>query len=167
MTYALAGRSAQAGATAGMGFVDAYAENGELLDRVVSGGALAAPWGVTLAPTSFGQFGGDLLVGNFSYADSAINAFNPKTGRYVGTIPINVGPGDSPSGLWAPDFGVGGDNGSPDTLYFTDGINGETDGLFGAITIVPELSTWVMMLAGFAGLGLVAMRRRRSPMTIV
>ena len=30
-------------------------------------------------------------------------------------------------------FGVGGSNGSPNTLYFTDGINSEMDGLFGAI----------------------------------
>jgi hypothetical protein len=26
-------------------------------------------------------------------------------------------------------------NGNPSTLYFTDGINGETDGLFGAISV--------------------------------
>jgi hypothetical protein len=31
-------------------------------------------------------------------------------------------------------FGVGGNNGSPDNLYFIDGINGEMDGLFGAIS---------------------------------
>ena len=34
-----------------------------------------------------------------------------------------------PGGLWALGFGTGGNNGSPDTLYFTDGINREVDGL--------------------------------------
>lgn len=47
------------------------------------------------------------------------------------------------------------------TLFFTDGLDGEKEGLFGAIT-VPEPSTWAMMLAGFGGLALLAARRRRS-----
>jgi hypothetical protein len=50
------------------------------------------------------------------------------------------------------------------TLYFTDGINGETAGLFGAIS-VPEPSTWAMMLLGFGGLGMLAARRRRMSLT--
>jgi hypothetical protein len=60
------------------------------------------------------------------------------TGAFAGTIPINAGSGDGQGGLWALGFGIGGSNGSPNTLYFTDGINGEKDGLFGAITVVPE-----------------------------
>jgi hypothetical protein len=31
------------------------------------------------------------------------------------------------------DFGVGGNNGDPNTIYFSDGIDGEADGRFGAI----------------------------------
>jgi hypothetical protein len=58
-------------------------------------------------------------------------------------------------------FGGGGPDGDAPTLYFTDGINGETDGLVGALS-VPELSTWAMLLVGFGGLGLLAARRRRS-----
>jgi hypothetical protein len=58
-------------------------------------------------------------------------------------------------------FGSGGPAGNPETLFFTDGINGETDGLFGALT-VPEPSTWAMMLVGFGGLALFAARRRRG-----
>ena len=51
----------------------------------------------------------------------------------AGTLPIRTG-GMRPGGLWTIEFGIGGNNGSPDTLYFADGINGETDGLFGAIS---------------------------------
>jgi hypothetical protein len=44
-----------------------------------------------------------------------------------------MGRGHTPGGLWSLGFGVGGDNGDPNTLYFSDGITGEADGLFGAI----------------------------------
>jgi hypothetical protein len=118
---------------------------------------------VALAPGSFGKFGGDLLIGNFSFDHSEINAFDPSTGAFEGTIAIDPGAGDMPGGLWALAFGGGGANGSPNTLYFTDGIDGEAAGLFGAIApSVPELSTWAMMLTGFAGLGLAAFRRARK-----
>jgi hypothetical protein len=78
----------------------------------------------------------------------------------VGTIHIDLG-GNSPGGLWDLTFGSGdamSNNGSPLALYFTDGINGEKDGLFGVIS-VPEPSTWGMMLLGFAGLGFLGYRR--------
>jgi hypothetical protein len=105
------------------------------------GGVLSSPWGIALAPASFGQFGGDLLVGNESKINSEINAFNPMTGAFEGTIPINVGSGNTPGALWALDFGIGGNNGSPNTLYFTDGINSQTDGLFGAISVAAPAIT--------------------------
>jgi hypothetical protein len=53
--------------------------------------------------------------------------------RWLNPIPITLGKGRTPGGLWFIGFGVGGSNGDPNTLYFSDGINGETDGLFGAI----------------------------------
>jgi len=143
VTYAPPGLAAQTHAAAGTGAVAVFTESGTLLQTMV-GGALASPWGVALAPAGFGQFGGDLLVGNFSYIDSEINAFNPVTGAFVGTIPINAGSGNGPGGLWALDFGIGGSNGSPNTLYFADGINGQKDGLFGAITVVPEPAEMIL-----------------------
>jgi len=76
----------------------------------------------------------------------------------VGSIPIDLG-GNTPGGLWDLTFGSGG-SGNPNTLYFTDGINGETDGLFAALVPVPEPSTWAMLLTGFGSLGLLAARRR-------
>ena len=62
-------------------------------------------------------------------------------------------------------FGGGGTDGDPNTLFFTDGINGETGGLFGArnsTAPVPEPSTWAMMMLGFGGLAVWAARRRRA-----
>src|SRR5262249_47322101 len=102
---------------------------------------LAAPWGVAIAPNNFGQFSGDLLVGNFSFLHSEINAFAPQNHQLVGTIKIDPGSengtANTPGGLWTLTFGGGGRDGSPNTLYFTDGIDGEMHGLFGAITSVP------------------------------
>jgi uncharacterized protein (TIGR03118 family) len=164
VTYAPPTHPLQTTATAGQGAIAEFTENGTFEKVVVPGGMgepLASPWGLALAPATFGKFGGDLLVGNFSYVDSGIDAIDPTTGALVGMIPIDVGVGNKPGGLWALTFGGGGKDGSPNVLYFTDGINGETDGLFGAIESVPEPSTWLMMLTGFGALGLAARRRRR------
>ena len=160
VTYAPAGRPAQIAATPGMGFVDVYDENGTLLQRLITGSQLASPWGVVLAPAGFGQFGGDLLVGNFSFAASEINAFDPTTGLFLGSIPIDTG-ANTPGGLWSLAFGNG-VTGDSNTLFFTDGINGEADGLFGSLSAVPEPSTWAMMILGFAGVGFMAYRRSRK-----
>jgi uncharacterized protein (TIGR03118 family) len=160
VTYSLLG-DAENQAVAGQGAVAVFSENGSLKQTIV-GGQLASPWGVALAPAGFGQFSGDLLVGNQSHADSEINAFNPVTGAFEGSIAIDPGSGNAPGGLWDLTFGGGGPDGSPNVLFFADGINGETDGLFGSLTAVPEPSTWAMMLIGFGGLALFAARRRAA-----
>jgi uncharacterized protein (TIGR03118 family) len=161
VTYAPAGRPAQISATAGMGAVAVFDTNGNLINQLITGGRLASPWGIALAPSGFGQFSGDLLVGNFSFVASEINAYDPITGALIGTIPIDTGT-NSPGGLWALIFGNGGNGGDPNTLYFTDGVNGESNGLFGSITAVPEPSTWAMIILGFAGVGFMAYRRRNQ-----
>jgi uncharacterized protein (TIGR03118 family) len=158
VTYAPAGRANQTGATPGQGVVDVYDENGNFLQRLITGGQLAAPWGVALAPSGFGPFGGDLLVGNFSFANSEINAFDPVTGAFDGTIPIDVG-ANQPGGLWDITFGNGGAGGSPNILYFADGINGELDGLIGAIE-VPEPRS--VLIFGSALALLFTWRARRT-----
>jgi uncharacterized protein (TIGR03118 family) len=169
VTYALAGGPpAQDGALGGQGAVAIFDESGDFLQELVgvsSTGELASPWGLAIAPAGFGAFGGDLLVGNFSAALSEINAFNPTTGAFEGTIAVNSGAGQSPGGLWDLMFGGGGPTGDPMTLYFTDGIDAEAHGLFGAIS-VPEPSTWAMMLIGLGGLALLAAHRRRAALAI-
>jgi uncharacterized protein (TIGR03118 family) len=134
VAYAPVGRANQTAAALGAGTIAVFDENGNFVKELVTGSRLAAPWGMAFAPPGFGNFGYHLLVGNFSYRHSEINAFNPITGKLSGTIPIYIGGIRPAGGLWAIGFGVGGNNGDPGTLYFTDGINGETDGLFGAIT---------------------------------
>jgi uncharacterized protein (TIGR03118 family) len=133
VAYAPAGRAAQTSAPFGAGAIAVFDESGNFIKQLVAGERLAAPMGIAFAPPSFGRFAYSLLVGNFSFQHSEINAFNPRTGKHLGTIPINTGSAQ-PGGLWTIQFGVGGSNGDLGTLYFTDGINGEADGLFGAIT---------------------------------
>jgi len=133
VTYAPAGLQNMRQAPLGAGAVAIFDEDGNFIQELVSGSRLAAPWGITIAPPGFRRFSNDVLVGNFSFLHSEINAFIPSNGKLHGTIPIDTG-GLPAGGLWAIEFGVGGSNGSPDVLYFADGINGEMDGLFGAIT---------------------------------
>ena len=133
VAYAPMGRAAQQNAPLGAGAVAIFDEDGGFITQLITGSRLAAPWGMTLASAGFARFINHLLVGNFSYLHSEINAFDPTTAKLRGTIPIAVGKGRTPGGLWFIGFGVGGNNGDPNTLYFADGINGENDGLFGAI----------------------------------
>ena len=114
----------------GNGFVDVFAPDGTLLHRLASQGPLNSPWAVTLAPATFGAFGGDILVGNFG--DGRINAFNPATGQFLGQLRTHGGP-ITISGLWGLRFPAGSLNVTPGALYFTAGPNHEADGLLGDI----------------------------------
>jgi uncharacterized protein (TIGR03118 family) len=93
-------------------------------------GRLQAPWGVTMAPSSFGKFSNDLLVGNFT--SGRINAYNAK-GKFVGVLTSN---GKKPiviPDLWSLAVGNGVNGGSTSDVYFTAGINSQIDGLFGVL----------------------------------
>ena len=118
----------------GNGFVDVFDTSGNLLKRLASRGPLNSPWGVARASYAFGRFSGVILVGNFG--DGRINAFD-SDGNFLGTVRDLKGKPISIDGLWTLTLG-GGKNSSSDTLYFTAGPNGETDGLFGTITPAPK-----------------------------
>ena len=115
----------------GHGFVDVFDTNGHFIKRLVTHGQLNSPWGLALAGGSFGKFSHDLLVGNFG--DGHINAFDPNTGTFLGQLTDQKGHAIVIDGLWALMFGLGGQAGKPNQLFFTAGIHQEADGLFGTI----------------------------------
>jgi len=118
----------------GKGFVDAYDTAGNLLGRVAQHGQLNAPWGLAVAPDSFGPFAGDLLVGNFG--DGEINAYAELGNGHFehrGELRDPSGKSLSIDGLWALEVGQGGNNGPAGTLFFTAGPDEESHGLFGQI----------------------------------
>jgi len=114
----------------GHGFIDVFTPSGFMLERLVSRGALDSPWGLEVAPRGFGPFGGKLLVGNFG--NGRIHAYGLFSGRPDGTLrtehhkPITI------DGLWALQVGTA-TTGGTGTLLFSAGLNGEADGLVGAI----------------------------------
>ena len=120
---------------AGNGIVDVYDMNGNFVARAVTGGNLNAPWGVAIAPTGFGVFGGDLLVGNFG--DGIINAYNPMTYAFVGQLTDGTGKALSFASLWEIVFGESDATpagaGDPNTLYIAAGLANGAHGLFAGI----------------------------------
>lgn len=161
VTYALQDSNAEDDVPGpGNGYVDVFDTKGNLLQRLVSNGPLNSPWGMALAPSGFGVFSGDLLIGNFG--DGAINAFDPASGTFLGTVMNSSGSAITNEGLWGLAFGNGANGFSKNTLYFTAGIPGggavEDHGLFGAIAPIPEPATWLLIGAGL--LPLVIRRRK-------
>jgi uncharacterized protein (TIGR03118 family) len=123
--------------------VTVFDTHGKLIKRLVTGGSLNNPWGMTIAPKHWGKFGGALLVGNVN--DGMIHAFNPWTGHLLGTLKDQKGKPLVNIGLWGLKFGNG-VIGTPRTLIFAAGIGERTDdfahgyehGLIGAITPVDD-----------------------------
>jgi len=118
----------------GLGFVDEFATDGTFIARVATRGQLNAPWGLAMAPSNFGRFSGDLLVGNFG--DGTINAYAAQadgTWTHRGQLrtadhkPLLI------DGLWGLGFGNGSGSGATNALYFTAGPDDESHGLFGRI----------------------------------
>jgi uncharacterized protein (TIGR03118 family) len=115
----------------GQGVIDVFKTDGTFVSRFASEGALNAPWGLAVAPSDFGSFGGALLVGN--NGDGRINAYSPTTGAYLGALSGDGGTPITIPGLWALSFGNGHVGGDASTLFITAGIDDERHGLFSAI----------------------------------
>jgi uncharacterized protein (TIGR03118 family) len=124
------------------GYVDEFDLAGRLVAHVAHMGALMEPWGLALAPASFGRYGGDLIVANFG--DGHLDAFRKSGGRWKlqGTL---AGPDGKPlvlNGVWGIAFGKGESAGETNQLFFASGPHiwrGATEqavhGLFGYVSV--------------------------------
>jgi uncharacterized protein (TIGR03118 family) len=116
------------------GFIDIFTETGTLTKRLSHGSPLNQPWGLAMAPKNFGTLSSMLLVSN-NTSTGNINAFNPTTGKFVGTIKNSTGKAFAINGLWGIEFGGGSTlNGKLNQLFFTAGPS-DTDGYFGVIKV--------------------------------
>lgn len=115
------------------GFVDVFNGDGTFVKRFAGKGTLDSPWAVVQAPKTFGQFAGDILVGNFG--NGQISAFK-SDGTFQGLLPNSRGKPVTIQGLWGLSFGSGVNAGNANTLYFTAGPADESHGLFGALDLV-------------------------------
>lgn len=124
---------------AGNGIVDVFDTAGNFVTRAITGGNLNSPWGIAFAPTNFGIFSGDLLVGNFG--DGIINVFDPKTYVFLGQLMDATGKPLTYPNLW--ELLPGGtavtgttavSAGDTSTVYFTAGLTGEVHGLLAGIS---------------------------------
>ena len=115
----------------GHGFIDVFTTDGTWKSRFASNGVLDSPWGLALAPPSFGKLAHRLLVGNFG--DGRINAFDFPSGISEGPLKDTLGQPMTIDGLWGLKFANGGPSGRKYHLLFTAGIADESHGLFGFI----------------------------------
>lgn len=139
------------------GAVAEFNPDGTFIKLVAKDGTLAEPWGLDIAPSTFGAYANDLLVGNFY--TGTINAYDPNTNAYLGQLADQSGKTLVEPSLWALVNGNGGNAGSTQTVYFTAGLANEQGGLLGALS-VPEPGSAAVVMSGLAALALL--RRRRA-----
>jgi len=154
----------------GAGVVSVFDITGNFIARVATGGNLEAPWGVAIAPSGFGVFGGSLLIGNFG--NGMINAYDPASYAYRGQLTDGTGKPLSYGSLWEllPGGTTVGNTtsvsgGDPNTVYFTAGLAGEAHGLFGAISNTTTAGTPTFGLS--ASTGALAVTTGNSVSTVI
>ncbi|HEY3177901.1 MAG TPA: TIGR03118 family protein [Casimicrobiaceae bacterium] len=118
-----------------LGIVNEFDANGHLLRRFATRGRLNAPWGIALAPATFGAFANDILIGNFG--DGAINAYDAATGEFKGRLRGTDHRELRLDGLWGMAFGNDLNNQPKSTLFFAAGPDDETHGIYGSIAPAP------------------------------
>jgi uncharacterized protein (TIGR03118 family) len=119
----------------GLGYVDEYTTEGRLVDRVATRSSLNAPWGLAIAPASWGKLAGSLLIGNFG--DGRINVVGIHNGRFDNQIQGQLrnnatGKALSIEHLWGLLPGTAATGGT-DSVWFSAGIGGEKHGLVGVL----------------------------------
>lgn len=115
----------------GLGIISVFDSGGNFISQLASGGMLNAPWGMAMAPANFGVASKMLLVGNFG--DGKINAYDPTTGAFAGTLAKADGTPIVIEGLWGIAFGPGVNSQPTNTLFFAAGPSDEKHGLYGRI----------------------------------
>ncbi|HKP93107.1 MAG TPA: TIGR03118 family protein, partial [Chthoniobacterales bacterium] len=153
VTYAKASPGAAVNGP-GLGYVRKFSTDGVRdASFAIDQGVLDAPWGLAIAPASFGAFSDKLLVGNFS-DEGFISAYDPATGAAFVPTDLNDNRLIDESGnpieideLWSLTFGNGGNGGDSNTLYFTAGTAEEEHGLFGKITPTTAQATSLIQFA--------------------
>jgi uncharacterized protein (TIGR03118 family) len=139
VTYAIPGPGAD-DAPLGVGMVAEFTTEGQLVTAFGDPQHMASPWAMAIAPADFGAYAGDLLVGNFSHdapgqaQDAFIDAYDPATGAYKGTLSDASGNPILLPGLWQIEAGNNAAAGSAGNLYFVAGIGDEAHGLFGYLS---------------------------------
>ncbi len=118
------------------GYVEQFREDGTPVNPghpLIHGAPLNQPWGIAGAPRNFGPLSNTLLISNNTNAGT-INAFDPFTGQFVGTVKDSDGKAIVIDQLWGIDFGDGlGANGAANQLFFAAGPKNNVVGTFGLI----------------------------------
>jgi uncharacterized protein (TIGR03118 family) len=135
----------------GFGVINVFDTAGNFVKRFATGDPtvpLYDPWGMVVAPPDFGAFSNALLVGDFNLGNGSasppgggpgyILAFSMATGadngKFLGLLDGTDSKPLSIDGLWSLIIGNGAGGGNPSDLYFSAGINGQADGLFGSLS---------------------------------
>lgn len=129
--------------TSNAGVVAEFSPDGTFMRNVIVSawhtGPLDDPWALVMAPKTFGEFGNNLLVGNFGSGE--ILAYKPTQSGMFTFEGVMDGTDNKPimdGRLWDLSFGNGANGADPNTLYIaTGGPNPAKDGLFAAITPAP------------------------------
>jgi uncharacterized protein (TIGR03118 family) len=111
----------------GLGYVDVFDTKGKLVKNLIANKPLDAPWAMLIAPSGFGSFAGDLLVGNFG--NGVVNVFDPSTGDLLGALTGTDGKTLKIDGLWGLFAGPG------SKVTFSAGPDDESHGLLGDIEV--------------------------------
>jgi uncharacterized protein (TIGR03118 family) len=116
----------------GNGFVNVFSPDGTFIKRFASLGSLNFPWGIAMAPISFGFGQNIILVGNFG--DGTISIFD-QNGNSKGQLQSNGTP-ISIDGLWALSTAPAtATNLDQTVVYFTAGPSSGAHGLFGYLKL--------------------------------